>query len=1449
VSKAALNAGLPLQGYRILKRRRGRWAALAGAAGAVSLAALPAYAINTDNWKGGSSNWNSTGNWSSGIIPAAGDIVNVTGTNGLSFAVTYDFPGSLTLGTLTIDLTNSGSTGSATLTMTGNTLASVLEYVGVSGVGLLKESAGINNVVGGTLALGQNTGSTGTYLLSGTGSLGSTGSEILGNGGVGTLTQTGGNDNLTSGASVYLGSLTSGQGFYNLISGGLSLVGGGSEFVGNQGTGTFTQSGGSNNASLLSVGAVAGSSGTYILNGLSHLTVTNEYIGSGGKGVFTQTNGQNICGNEVDLGRSSGSVGSYTIGGTGASLVAEGSMYIGGSSGGAGGAGTLTVNAGATVGAGSILSIYAGTANSINLSGGTIAAGTFNFNNNFSQFHWNSGTLEVTGSNEIIDSTAIANLTSSLTLGSGQNLIVSSNEYVGGDGTGAGGGSGMVTQTGGGNTIFSGSLALGSNPGTTGTYALSGTGSVSVPTEVIGNLGSGTMNHSAGTNDATTSLILGQNSGGTGTYNLSNTGSVVALSEYIGGGPTTTAGGVGTFNQTGGTNTVAGSGAVFAIGSGTGSGTFTISGGVTSITGDGYDGSSLDTYAPNGKGTLTVTGSGLFQVSGTLHVLNGSGSVINLQGGEIETGALDLQGNYAQLNWMAGTLALTNTNVTLDSTITNSTSNPLGAALSLAGGQSLFITGTQTIGGAGPGSLTLGAGSTEVVTGAITLNSDGVLNQNGGSLTFGSFVQAGGDINGTLQNAGTFTYQNGNFNGRLINDGTVNLGNNFTAANGIENDSSMTVGANQMLTVNGQGLDNLGTLNLLGTIGGSGTILNDFGGILNAQGGTISSGLTNDGTVNLNGLLTATSGTNTNYGLIWTGSATFRSTNMNNFGVINLGGGAITGAISNSAGGLIEGRGGLSGALTNNAGGVLDANSTVAPLVVTNFQGNNAGSQIEVANGATMEINNAWTNLGLVSMLGSGSILGGANFINTGTIDGQGEITGVVTNNDVIRADGGQLMLASGLSNPAAGQLQAATGDTLFVASGFTSNAGEIALSGGTFDDNNQLLTNTSSGQIVGSGTFRSGGLTNQGTISFADEAASVYGSLTTASVGAGTGVVNITNNTTTFYGPVTIGTLTTFNVNQATARFLSGFTNNGTYHTDPSTTITTNLAVGSLGAIIASTGDLYQVSGNYTNASSQSGTWSTSGAELEFTGGGTHQLTVTGTTAYSPWGTLAIDSGNTVMLTAGNHTTTVNALQLTGSGTLDVTNNGIAIDYAGQNDPAATVASNLAKGYAGGTWTGMGITSSTAAAGVAAASSPLLSVGYADGNVDSGTTAAANQVLVKFTLAGDALLNGTVNFNDLDVVGQHLNTTGNDWAEGNFTYDPNGAVTFNDLDIIGQNLNTALGALGSSAIASGGTTVPLEATFQVENTVPEPGSIALVISGGLLARRRSRKRIRNSEC
>jgi hypothetical protein len=140
------------------------------------------------------------------------------------------------------------------------------------------------------------------------------------------------------------------------------------------------------------------------------------------------------------------------------------------------------------------------------------------------------------------------------------------------------------------------------------------------------------------------------------------------------------------------------------------------------------------------------------------------------------------------------------------------------------------------------------------------------------------------------------------------------------------------------------------------------------------------------------------------------------------------------------------------------------------------------------------------------------------------------------------------------------------------------------------------------------------------------------------------------------------------------------------------------------------------------------------------------------------------------------------------------------------------------------------------------------LSIGYADGNTDTGAGATANQLLIKLTLAGDANLDGIVNFNDLDIVGQHLNTTGNDWADGNFTYDPNGVVNFNDLDIIGQNLNQSINA---AAVALGATTLPLGQVATIQNTtaVPEPGALALAAVGAacLLSGRRRRKRASSS--
>jgi hypothetical protein len=208
-------------------------------------------------------------------------------------------------------------------------------------------------------------------------------------------------------------------------------------------------------------------------------------------------------------------------------------------------------------------------------------------------------------------------------------------------------------------------------------------------------------------------------------------------------------------------------------------------------------------------------------------------------------------------------------------------------------------------------------------------------------------------------------------------------------------------------------------------------------------------------------------------------------------------------------------------------------------------------------------------------------------------------------------------------------------------------------------------------------------------------------------------------------------------------------------------------------------------------------------------------------------------------------------SLTLSTGSLLDITNNTLALNFgAPGNDPIATIQAELSAGYAGGAWTGVAnaIVSSTAAAGISGGTLPILSVGYADGNVDNGsgtstaTAAAANQVLVKFTLAGDANLDGNVDFNDLFAVGKHLDTTGNDWAQGNFNYSSNGNVDFNDLFIIGQNLNKTLGALGSST-SDGGTIVPLGAQVQNTSVVPEPGTLGLAAAcvTGLLARRRRR--------
>jgi hypothetical protein len=216
--------------------------------------------------------------------------------------------------------------------------------------------------------------------------------------------------------------------------------------------------------------------------------------------------------------------------------------------------------------------------------------------------------------------------------------------------------------------------------------------------------------------------------------------------------------------------------------------------------------------------------------------------------------------------------------------------------------------------------------------------------------------------------------------------------------------------------------------------------------------------------------------------------------------------------------------------------------------------------------------------------------------------------------------------------------------------------------------------------------------------------------------------------------------------------------------------------------------------------------------------------------------------------ITNGVGEVSLGSLDVNTGSTLDITNNVVAINYGSPlSDPAGTIVGYLLKGYNGGLWTGTGIVSSTAAA--AAGNVPVMSVGYADGDSDTGTSAAPNQVLVAYTIAGDANLDGIVNFADFAAVLKNFDQGGTDWAQGNFEYATSGATTnFADFALVLKNF--LLAAPGVEVGEQLGSTVlPLDETSSVSETVaplPEPGAATLLAAGagGLLARRRKRRRI-----
>ena len=123
--------------------------------------------------------------------------------------------------------------------------------------------------------------------------------------------------------------------------------------------------------------------------------------------------------------------------------------------------------------------------------------------------------------------------------------------YIGYEGTGVFNQNGSAT----GSTWVTVSLGLSlacNSAAAVGTYNLQDTithiSHLQADSEVIGDMGTGTFNHTGGIHQVTNSIVLGQQSGSTGTYNLSGVSTFTCGTLVVGDG------GDGTFTQTGGTS-------------------------------------------------------------------------------------------------------------------------------------------------------------------------------------------------------------------------------------------------------------------------------------------------------------------------------------------------------------------------------------------------------------------------------------------------------------------------------------------------------------------------------------------------------------------------------------------------------------------------------------------------------------------------------------------------------------------------------------------------------------------------------------------------------------------------------------------------------------------------------------------------------------------------------
>jgi len=99
-------------------------------------------------------------------------------------------------------------------------------------------------------------------------------------------------------------------------------------------------------------------------------------------------------------------------------------------------------------------------------------------------------------------------------------------------------------------------------------------------------------------------------------------------------------------------------------------------------------------------------------------------------------------------------------------------------------------------------------------------------------------------------------------------------------------------------------------------------------------------------------------------------------------------------------------------------------------------------------------------------------------------------------------------------------------------------------------------------------------------------------------------GTLSQTGGSLSVGGNVTVNSGATLSVANVQAIFEGPVVINGAYSSDPATSTFVNLTVGSTGYLSGGSGDVFDITGNFYNTSTDSSDWNTKAAELEFSTG-----------------------------------------------------------------------------------------------------------------------------------------------------------------------------------------------------------------------------------------------------